>query len=98
MHRTYTTSDPEVILEFDLRSDDGEIAFYGALGNTITIDVYNGTAYTPYTTDGIEKVLNTTTNHALIQGPGRFQVTKPAATSMAMAVSTNCSMKEISGF
>lgn len=98
MHRQYDGSSAATTLEFDLRSDEGEVALYSNLTGTITINVWSGAAWVAYTTLGTAKVLDTSTNHAIIQGPGRFQVIKAINKPMAMVVGTNTSMREISGF
>jgi len=87
-------------LEFLVRdgSDNGKIAMYSNLTGVVNIKVWTGAAYVAYTVGGTATVLDTTTNVAVIQGPGQFELTIAASKPFSMYASLPASIRKIGGF
>lgn len=95
--KTYDgTQGSQVVIVLDLQTSEGEITLYSNLVNTIIIKTWNGVGYTAFTTGGVATVLDSSTNHAIIQGAGLFQITIPANTPLAVFVSLKALVKLVS--
>lgn len=79
-------------------SDTGKIAMYSNLTGVVNIKVWTGAAYVAYTVGSAATQLDTTTNVAVIQGPGQFEITIAASKPIAIYASIKASVQLISGF
>ena len=87
-------------LEFLVRdgSSAGKIAMYSNLTGVVNIEIWNGVGYTAYTVGGTATVLDTSTNVAVIQGPGQFKITIAASKPFSLYASLPASIRKIGGF